>query len=277
MANPSIYSERAPRSPLDPKPAFEFGLTLSRTFSGFFGNIGPIVGFYGLTIIATWVFSLTLSFIGGKTGVSEGNSEESVFTILTMLNVFFIVLLWVAFHAFCMIVAHHRFMGRDYKFRDVGLQAVKVAVPLLLIAIIFVICYYIGFLLLFVPGFIIAAGWSILGPAYLFDGVGIKGSFGRSWALTKGYKWRVWFLTIIVELTFVAVWLLMMPVTWMALGVESGMNASSGLTDPAFVVSNVVILLVSLTYFGMSSTMRAAIHVHCCELKDRATPPQPLA
>lgn len=266
MANPSIYSELAPRSPLDPKPAFGFELTLSRTISGFFGNIGLIVGFYGLTLIATWLFSLTFNWIGGETGASEDNSKEIVFT---MLKIFSIAVFWFAFHAFCMIVAHHKFMGRDYKFNDVGFQSVRAAVPLLLIATIFMICYYIGFLLLFVPGFIIAAGWSILGPVYLFDGVDIKGSFGRSWNLTKDYKWQVWLLTIVVELTFVAIFLMIVPLTWTALGLESDLNMSSGVIDAKFVVSNAVVLLVSLTYFGVSSTMRAAIHVHCCELKGR--------
>jgi len=52
---------------------------------------------------------------------------------------------------------------------------------------------------LIVPGVIISLGWSIIGPVYLHEDIGLFSTFGRSWQLTNGYKGWVWLAQIVMS------------------------------------------------------------------------------
>lgn len=74
--------------------------------------------------------------------------------------------------------------------------AVKNLVPLVVIAILAMLAVGLGFMLLFVPGVILVLMWSVVAPVRVIEGAGITKSFGRSRALTKGYRGRIFLLLL---------------------------------------------------------------------------------
>ena len=72
--------------------------------------------------------------------------------------------------------------------------AIKNLAPLVVIAILAVLGIGLGFALLLVPGIVLALMWSVVAPVRVTEGTGITETFGRSRALTKGYRGRIFLL-----------------------------------------------------------------------------------
>jgi hypothetical protein len=63
--------------------------------------------------------------------------------------------------------------------------------PLIGLGILWSVALMIGFLLLIVPGFILLCMWAVVVPACVVEGLGPIASMSRSAALTKGYRWKI--------------------------------------------------------------------------------------
>lgn len=74
----------------------------------------------------------------------------------------------------------------------------RLFLPLLAIFILMAIGLWIGALLLIVPFFIAWAMWAVTVPAYVAERDGIFAAFGRSRTLTKGARWRVLLLLVVI-------------------------------------------------------------------------------
>jgi hypothetical protein len=65
-------------------------------------------------------------------------------------------------------------------------------------AILATIAVAIGLVLFFIPGIILLLMWWVFVPVIVVEGAGITAAFGRSRALTKGHRWGILGLLIIV-------------------------------------------------------------------------------
>jgi Membrane domain of glycerophosphoryl diester phosphodiesterase len=66
----------------------------------------------------------------------------------------------------------------------------------------------VGFLLFIVPGIMLAVRWSVALPACVVEGLGPTASMGRSAELTKGHRWKifgVYLLIMIIALIFIGI------------------------------------------------------------------------
>lgn len=255
------------------RPSFDLGLTLSRTFSTFFGNIGLILLFGLLSTVASYV--LLLPFLGIEALVVSisGPLDSLATSIFTAVWFFLSFAAFSSFHAFCIIVAHQDISGQadqSGQFFKNALRSAKVAVPLTVIAILFFVAYTIGLILFVIPGIIIAVGWSLLGPAYLFDGVSLFKSFGRSWSLTRGFKWWVWFALVVIGLVqFVVLNVLMLgSLAFIVPYFSANFDNPESLSVSNVLAISSAPMLVIWMCVGLASTLVAAIHAHCCELKE---------
>jgi hypothetical protein len=83
---------------------------------------------------------------------------------------------------------------------SVGLRAF---LPLLGLGLLAIIAYGIGFVLLVIPGIMLLCAWCVAAPALLVEETGVIGAFKRSGALTRGNRWRIFGLGIVVIVIFV--------------------------------------------------------------------------
>jgi hypothetical protein len=77
-------------------------------------------------------------------------------------------------------------------------------VPVVFAALIFSILLLIGTILLVVPGMILATALWVYAPVIVVEKAGIGASFTRSRALTKGHRWAILGLYVIVVVVVVA-------------------------------------------------------------------------
>lgn len=66
------------------------------------------------------------------------------------------------------------------------------------VSILFVLGVACGFVLLIVPGIMLLCAWCVAAPAMVADRTGVFGAFGRSADLTRGNRWSIFALLVIV-------------------------------------------------------------------------------
>ncbi len=97
-------------------------------------------------------------------------------------------------------VAHSQ--GRRASFGESVVAGLRVAFPLIGLALIVGLGVSLGLVLLFVPGIILYLLWAVAAPVLVEERSGLFGALGRSARLTKGARWKVLGLTLIILLFY---------------------------------------------------------------------------
>ncbi|MGF1631353.1 MAG: hypothetical protein ACFCUT_17915 [Kiloniellaceae bacterium] len=174
---------------------FSVGAVLKRSFSTFFANFVPFcvlaLIFYLPTLISG--FSTNFSAGGGVEveGIPQYGAGDFAIILLSM------VLTYALVGALVYGTVQH-LNGRKAGIGEIIGHGFSRIVPVIAIAIIFSIALSIGFLLLIIPGIFLVVVWSVAIPASVVERPGIFGAFSRSWDLTKGYRWPVLGLLLIL-------------------------------------------------------------------------------
>ena len=139
-----------------------------------------------------------------------------------------------------------------------GVAAAR-ALPLIAVSMLFVIGVSVGLLLLIVPGIMFAIACAVVAPVVVEERVGVIEAFGRASVLTRGARWKIFGLALLV---LILVWLLQ---------AFAGMIAATmfrGGLDPfstAMIFFNIVIGTIVATFW---STVQTAMYVELRNWKD---------
>lgn len=97
---------------------------------------------------------------------------------------------------------------RRASFAECASIGLSFALPVVGLMILLVIAVYIGLIFLIVPGVILFVMWAVASPALVAERTGVFGAFGRSRQLTKGARWKVFGVELII-----------MVISWVIYGV----------------------------------------------------------
>jgi hypothetical protein len=124
--------------------------------------------------------------------------------------------------------------------------------PVALLAIVMGLGIILGFVLLIVPGIMLIVAWSVAIPARVMEGLGIRESFGRSLDLTRGRRWSIFLLFLIVYVIWVVISLVVVGVTGGLTGLSGGFAGGfvSSLASPARLLVIAPLLSVVATLIG---------------------------
>lgn len=92
--------------------------------------------------------------------------------------------------------------ARKATFGETAAFGIRVALPLIGVALIVGLSLLVGLVILVVPGVIIGVIWSVAAPALVAERLGVFTALGRSASLTKGARWRVFGLILILAVLF---------------------------------------------------------------------------
>src|ERR1044072_6680657 len=92
--------------------------------------------------------------------------------------------------------------GRKAQFAECSRAALTIALPLIGLSILLAIGVGIGFILLIVPGVMLYVAWSVAAPALVEERRGGFPSFGRSRELTKGARWKIFGILVVLMIAY---------------------------------------------------------------------------
>lgn len=250
------------------KEPFQFGRVMNRSFAGVFKNIKPILLAIILVMILSTLISSPMYLLDMSDPVAVTQSPIYIISTIasSVLGVFFMMF-------FCVFTDHFafaEFTNRRADFRSVFLRSLKLTIPVIFIVILYFISSYIGMIFLIVPGVIISVGWAVIGPAYLHEETSLFGSFGRSWQLTRGYKWWVWLATIVMGIIATLIFSVIFAITMATtLSGFDGTQAdySSAFTLKAFLVGILISLCMYLA-LALYASFTTALYTELRELKE---------
>lgn len=93
-------------------------------------------------------------------------------------------------------IAHSE--GRKASFGESVMAGLVMVLPLIALGILFALAVGVGLMLLIVPGVMLYIIWSVASPALVAERSGVFGAFGRSQFLTKGARWRIFALQLVI-------------------------------------------------------------------------------
>lgn len=154
---------------------------------------------------------------------------------------------------------------RKAGFAECVAAALRVLAPLAVLMILLVIAVMVGLILLVVPGVILYVMWSVASPALVEEHTGVFGSFGRSRQLTKGARWKIFGLLLIVLATS---WILeaVAAVTLIRmLGFNSMAAAAGGQLPLGYTAVMLVVATLVNVFWG---TVQASTYVELRQWKE---------
>lgn len=190
---------------------FEMGRVMSRTFGTIGRNAGLLLG---LVVVLYMLPSLLLqlTLMAPQAAMSQAALPQArvaamfaAFASPTYwLGLLVSVFLYFFMQAAVTYISVVDLDGRRPQLQPALTTALSCALPLFGLGILLTLGCYLGLLLLIVPGLILFTMWSVAGVVLVAERPGVFASFGRSSMLTKGYRWPIFGLMVIVILIYLA-------------------------------------------------------------------------
>lgn len=113
---------------------------------------------------------------------------------------------------------------------------------LFVVSLLFSLAFAFGVILLIVPGIMIACAWCVAVPALVADRTTIGGAFSRAAELTRGNRWRIFGLFLVIFGILLVLGLVIGLVTTAVIApfVLAGVNAETLAAHPAMILVNAV-------------------------------------
>jgi uncharacterized membrane protein len=176
-------------------------------------------------------------------------ASGGLFANLTLVLLYFlclVVLSLVATGATVFIVSES-YLGRPLTAREALVRATPHMGRILIASLLMGLVILLGFLLMVIPGVILAVGLAVAIPAVVLEaGRSASGALSRSWELTRGSRWRIFGLglTLFVLLYIPVVAISGLVAVLVPRGAAAGFGASSTATIVALAIGGVVQLFI---------------------------------
>ena len=150
--------------------------------------------------------------------------------------------------------------GRRVTFGESLSSALRVVVPLIGLSLLFALGLMLGFVLLIVPGVILMVVWAVAVPSLVIEREGVFAAFGHSVQLTKGARWKILGLFLVLGVTY---WLLSI-----VLGLV-GLKMYGATTAAGLGIGNLLGSIIIQTIFNMLwGTIQPALYVELRQWKE---------
>ncbi|MDQ6432802.1 glycerophosphoryl diester phosphodiesterase membrane domain-containing protein [Mesorhizobium sp. LHD-90] len=207
----------------DRPAAFRIGRVFGDTFSVLGRNFGLCLGLAVIfSGIPTFLYQLLTgsqidaALLSAETGAVPPPEFEPTSALAGL--VYFIIYLVLAsiLQAALVRTTIEDLNGQQPTFADALSRGIAVLLPIIGLLFLMYLGIGIGFVLLIIPGLYLLIRWSAAVPALVHERLGVLESMRRSSELTKGSRWRIFGLFVIL---IVAIWILQLVLGLLALAI----------------------------------------------------------
>lgn len=194
---------------IDTAEDFRIGRVVSRLFNALFANLATFLALAALLMIPMLLLTLYMTANLARVGMTAagGIAPGGGWNFFWLIVIQFLVYL-IAGYLLQAALVHGTISYLNDERSSFGQclsSAMKSALPLIGIAILSGLGMTLGGMLLLVPGIIVALMWFVVVPVRMVENTGITESFGRSRALTKGYRGRIFLLFLMYMVLALAI------------------------------------------------------------------------
>jgi TRAP-type C4-dicarboxylate transport system permease large subunit len=137
--------------------------------------------------------------------------------------------------------------------------------PMLLLGIMMGVAIGAGFVLLIVPGIMLAVAWCVVIPAYVVERPNIMDAFGRSAQLTRGSRWSIFGLAVLYVIAVIIIEMVL-------LGVFGGLLRFAVTSGSVLAIRVVVLPLINVANALIGATGAAVLYVELRRIRDGVGP-----
>lgn len=245
---------------------FELGNVFSRAFGVMGGSAATVFGVsFLLGAVPQAVWSYVLPQLVG--GMQPGNFGPAM-AVSVVGGLIMLLLNMVVQGALVRITIGYG-EGQSVTLGQSINTGVTMFLPLAGLAILTLLGMLVGIMLLVVPGIILALMWAVAGPALVAERGGIIASLARSRSLTKGARWKILGLILLLV---VIMWVILAIVAVVAIGGSGGIAALAAEGRNPTVLMTVIGLISNTVLIAFWSTMFNALFVELRNWKDGLAP-----
>jgi hypothetical protein len=251
----------ATAAPIYEERTVSIGRVFQRALSAI--ALNPIV-ILALALVVGALPSLLVTYIFAEAGLSSQGTLQSGFSFTHLIGAAFLsAVVSVVVSAFVQGALTRATVsaneGRRATFAESFSAALGVLLPLIGLSLLFGIAVAIGFVLLIVPGVILLLMWAVAVPALVVERHGIMTAFARSAELTKGARWKILGLFLVVILAY---WLLSVILGFVGLTVYSASSLS--LTTGNLLGS----IIIGTVFNALWGTIQPSLYVELRQSKE---------
>lgn len=204
----SAAAQPAPEEPLQTtlaRPAVTAGSLAARTFRIWWRNLGRFTGLTALLFVPFLVLGLVMAGLIAAQAAQGARFQPTGPMVFAMFAIAIVVALplgMILLGGLSYGVVQH-LAGRRLGIGAMLKQGARRTLPLTAALLLVMLAVMGGYVLLIVPGIMIALATSVALPAVVVEGLGPTAAFRRSLELTRGYRWRLlggFFLVFLVNL-----------------------------------------------------------------------------
>lgn len=239
-------------------------VSIGRIFSRAFGVMGsnPLVVFGIALVLGAGPQLLYSVLLGTNRGVLANDPIEAA--VIGGLVVFLISMVSRSLVSGCITRATVAYsQGHRASLGECLSVAFARILPVLAVLLLFGVIVVFGLIFFVVPGVIFAVMWAVVVPVTVEERTGIFGAFNRAQELTRGARWTIFGLFLLVFLIGFGIGLVGVLVSTVTIGL-SYENPSVSSSLPALAVNVIVLTLVS----AFSSALGTSLFVELREWKD---------
>jgi hypothetical protein len=221
---------------------FRVGQVFSRAWSVFSGNFFTFV-------LVTGVASLPALLIPQATPGAPGNPFQNLG--ITLFGTLLMIVLGTLSQAIVLYGAFQVMRGRPIDLAESARIGLRRFFPIVGIALSVSLLTGLASVLLLIPGLIVYLMWFVATPVCVVEQLGVFRSMGRSRELTKGHRWKLFGLTLLIIIPALAIGAIVGAIIFATLGAGGFLAMSTALTGTLGKVVNVIWSAVWTAFFAI--------------------------
>jgi hypothetical protein len=177
---------------------FEVGRVISTSAAIFLRNLVPFTVIAAIVGIPYFLVGLLGAGSLDASTIEQTGQLPSGFWGMTVIGALVFTLTYSLTQAAIVYGTVQDLYGQRASFGDCLSRGFSALPRVLFAAILSTIGVALGSMLLVIPGIILALMWWVLVPAIVVEGVGVDSAFKRSGDLTRGHRWGIFGILVLV-------------------------------------------------------------------------------
>ena len=174
---------------------FELGEVFGRAFRAIGQRAVPLLVISALLVVLPQFLASYMPYLV----MQDGFDAASLFSLPVIISSVLVLLATTIIAPAAMVYL----LLKAFNNEDVGaMESLRVGLSRFLVllasGILMGLGMLLGALLFLIPAIILYCGWFVLTPVVVMERVGVTGSLARSWELTRGHKWLVLVVLILM-------------------------------------------------------------------------------